>query len=100
MIKKSIVTNDGKVLNKKSDEDENKWKFPNGTRFMLYDKLWTVTELSNTSIGATSADNTEMRRIVAPGEDEILTLTTLLKDARGDKGFKFVDPLPRAEKNG
>ena len=92
MIKKSIVTNDGKVLNKES-EVVDQWDFPNGTRFMLYNKLWTITQLSNTNLGATSADNTEMRRLVAAGEDEIVTLTTLLKDAQSDKGFKFLGTL-------
>lgn len=55
-------------------EPVNKLAFVKGQKFVMNSKIWVVTEVQN-------ADNADMRRVVADdGTDEVLTLTTLLKD--------------------
>jgi len=69
MFKKKISSNSVEVIKTGN-------RFPVGAKFSRDNLLWTVKE-------AFIEDNTEMRRVIASdGTEEILTLVTLMKDAK------------------
>jgi hypothetical protein len=75
-FKKKISANNVEVI-KTGNND-----FPVGMRFVYDGKIWHVT-------ACITADNSELRRIVSDsGEDTVLSLTSLRKDA---KNIKFVE---------
>jgi len=79
MFKKSISSKEMKTIN-------NEPKFPVKTKFCMNNEIWTV---KNSFI----TDNTEMRTIISTdGTEEILTLTTLLRDAKSEgSDFKVIE---------
>jgi len=75
-LKKTIASHSVTPLNSK--------KFLKGSMFLCDKRIWHVTE-------EMFADNTEMRRIIADdGTEEILTLTTLIKDLES-KSLEFLE---------
>ena len=81
-IKKKVTKKEATVLNPMTKTDIKSFNFPLHSKFMLGERLYTVR-------ASYSDSNTEWRKVIVDGNEEIIMLKSLMKD-KSDPTFVII----------